>query len=139
MRKRARLPDEHKIDVHVAGRLRALRNAAGMSQETVATALGITFQQVQKMEKGVNRIGAGRAALLANLFGVSIDTLFDGVDLRNGRNKEMSQKIGDIDEFMSSRRGATLVAAFGKLGQAQRSAVVELATALAASANIKDA
>src|SRR5215212_4959897 len=74
-------PDrEHRpspIDVHVGGRVRLRRTLMGMSQERLGEALGLTFQQVQKYERGVNRIGASRLFDLARVLDVPISFFFD--------------------------------------------------------------
>ena len=64
------------IDIHVGSMVRQLRTARGMSQTTLGEKLGITFQQIQKYERGHNRIGAGRLQDIATIFGVDIQTLF---------------------------------------------------------------
>jgi len=66
------------VDHYVATRLRAARLMAKISQEKAAEHLGLTFQQVQKYEKGTNRVGAGRLAALCKLYRVPIAWLFDG-------------------------------------------------------------
>jgi transcriptional regulator with XRE-family HTH domain len=71
------------VDRHVGARLRAARLEAGKSQTEVADALGITFQQVQKYEKGVNRISAGTLYELSRFFAVPVQYFFDG--LRRGK------------------------------------------------------
>jgi transcriptional regulator with XRE-family HTH domain len=71
------------VDKHVGARLRAARLEAGKSQTEVADALGITFQQVQKYEKGVNRISAGTLYELSRLFAAPVQFFFDG--LRRGK------------------------------------------------------
>ncbi len=68
------MPDP--IDLHVGGRLRLARKAAGLSQSRVAKALGISFQQVQKYENGISRLGAGRLYRVARLFNVSVGFFF---------------------------------------------------------------
>lgn len=65
------------IDVYVGGRVRLRRMLIGMSQEKLGDALNLTFQQVQKYEKGVNRIGAGRLYRIAQLLSVSVQFFFD--------------------------------------------------------------
>jgi transcriptional regulator with XRE-family HTH domain len=74
-------PDrEHRpspIDVHVGGRVRLRRTLMGLSQERLGEALGLTFQQVQKYERGVNRIGASRLFDLARVLDVPIGFFFD--------------------------------------------------------------
>lgn len=64
------------FDVKIGARLRTLRNAADVSQESLAAALGVTFQQVQKYEKGANRMSAERLHDVAHALGVSVATLF---------------------------------------------------------------
>lgn len=66
------------IDVHVGSRVRLRRSVLGLSQENIAEALGLTFQQVQKYERGMNRISASRLYQLGQLLDVSINFFFDG-------------------------------------------------------------
>ena len=68
------------IDVHVGGRVRMRRLLLGMNQETLANALGLTFQQVQKYEGGANRVSASRLSAMAEILGVPISYFFG--DLR---------------------------------------------------------
>ena len=68
--------DEKRIDRIVGQNIRMKRTQRKMSQETVGKALGVTFQQVQKIEKGVNRIGAGRLALLASVLDCDVMDLY---------------------------------------------------------------
>jgi transcriptional regulator with XRE-family HTH domain len=74
------------IDVHVGGRIRMRRLLLGMNQETLANALGLTFQQVQKYEGGANRVSASRLSAMADILGVPISYFFgdlqpDGADI----------------------------------------------------------
>src|SRR5271169_1621392 len=64
------------IDVHVGGRVRMRRLLLGMNQETLANALGLTFQQVQKYEHGANRVSASRLSAMADIFAVPISYFF---------------------------------------------------------------
>ena len=80
---RADLPNQRSatsIDGHVGSRLRLRRLEVGMSQEKLAEALGVTFQQVQKYERGVNRIGASRLHQIAQALQVPISFFFEGAD-----------------------------------------------------------
>jgi transcriptional regulator with XRE-family HTH domain len=70
----AKSPD--KIDVEVGQRIRLGRQAANLSQTALADQLGVTFQQVQKYEKGINRVGAGRLTKIAHTLGVPVGSLF---------------------------------------------------------------
>lgn len=76
---RGRLPSgkPNPIDVHVGGRVRLRRTLLGLSQEKLAEALGLTFQQVQKYERGTNRIGCSRLFDLARALDVSISFFYD--------------------------------------------------------------
>jgi len=67
----------HPVDVHVGARVRLRRMILGMSQEMLGKSLGLTFQQVQKYEKGANRIGASRMFELSELLGVPIQFFYD--------------------------------------------------------------
>src|ERR1700760_4170713 len=117
------------IDAQVGNRVRIRRMLIGMSQERLGDTLGLTFQQVQKYEKGVNRIGAGRLFEIARILGVPIDFFYDGV----GAPAE-----GLVDatppgmEFMSSGEGLELSLAFMKIKDPKvRKRVLDLVKSLA--------
>ena len=74
MRKKRR---PNSTDIQVGQSIRAHRLIAGMSQSDLASRLGVSFQQVQKYEKGINRVGAGRLPQIAAIFGIPISALFD--------------------------------------------------------------
>jgi transcriptional regulator with XRE-family HTH domain len=89
-------PDE--IDIHVGELIRTHRLAAGMSQRELAEGAGVTFQQMQKYEKGANRVGAGRLTKIANKL---------GVDASNFLPKEQNAKAGNHELLRLFRnRGA---------------------------------
>src|SRR5271170_1802480 len=69
------------IDIHVGNRIRMRRLLLGMNQETLANALGLTFQQVQKYEGGANRVSASRLSAMADILGVPISFFFGDVQL----------------------------------------------------------
>src|SRR2546423_10096987 len=69
------------VDVEVGHRIRIERLARGLSQTTLANQLGVTFQQVQKYEKGVNRVGAGRLTKIAEVLGITVGTFFTGKEV----------------------------------------------------------
>jgi transcriptional regulator with XRE-family HTH domain len=76
----------HPNDVLVGANIRLHRNAVRMSQSDMATHLGVTFQQIQKYEKGTNRVGAGRLLIIANLLKVPVTAFYDGAKTTaNGR------------------------------------------------------
>jgi transcriptional regulator with XRE-family HTH domain len=69
------------VDVEVGHRIRIERLARGLSQTALANQLGVTFQQVQKYEKGVNRVGAGRLTKIAEVLGVPVGSFFSGKEV----------------------------------------------------------
>jgi transcriptional regulator with XRE-family HTH domain len=89
---------EHRpspIDVHVGSRVRLRRTLLGMSQERLGDALGLTFQQVQKYERGVNRIGASRLFDLSRVLDVPISFFFDDMpDAMGGSATAMRRGLG---------------------------------------------
>ena len=78
----------NEIDAHIGKRLREARLTRGMSQQALGEALGISFQQVQKYERGANRIGGSRLWDISNVLESPIGFFFDGLD-EKGRAKEM--------------------------------------------------
>ena len=77
------------VDIEVGHRIRIERLSRGLSQTALANQLGVTFQQVQKYEKGVNRVGAGRLTKIAEVLGVQVGSFFSGKDmLDGGQSKE---------------------------------------------------
>lgn len=69
----------HPVDVAVGNRVRELRTRAGLSQTDLGLKLGVSFQQVQKYEKGVNRMGASRLIQICEALKVSVNDIFDGI------------------------------------------------------------
>jgi|SRR4051794_24776172 len=74
----AKTKASNAIDAHVGSRVRMRRMMLGMSQEKLGDALGLTFQQVQKYEKGTNRMGASRLQQAADILGVAVPFFFEG-------------------------------------------------------------
>lgn len=70
----------HPVDTAVGARVRELRIRAGVSQVELGRALGVSFQQVQKYEKGANRMGASKLVQISKTLGVSVEALFEGVE-----------------------------------------------------------
>ncbi len=91
------LASADQIDAYVGRRLRARRTELGVSQGRLGRQLGLTFSQVQKYEKGSNRIGAGRLYQLASILGVPVHYFFDGLE---GRALEIQSRtdVPGIDE-----------------------------------------
>jgi len=76
-----RLPSgvTHPVDIYVGDRLRARRTLLGLTQEALAGAVGLTFQQIQKYERGTNRIGASKLFMFSQRLGVSVGYFFEGI------------------------------------------------------------
>lgn len=121
------------IDVHVGTRIRLRRTLLGMSQERLGDALGLTFQQVQKYERGVNRVGASRLFDLSRVLDVPISFFFDDMPdtlsgtaaRRNAGFTDGQDAVGD--DTMSRRETLELVRAYYRIGDpALRKKVFEL-------------
>ncbi|MBU2580399.1 MAG: helix-turn-helix transcriptional regulator [Alphaproteobacteria bacterium] len=126
------------MDIHVGTRVRLRRMLLGMSQEKLGDQLGLTFQQVQKYEKGINRIGASRLFDLAKTLGVPIDYFFEDAPLPAlGMAEDQAgydDKTNDnpVFDFLSTREGLELNKAFVKIGDPRiRKSIVELVRSLA--------
>ncbi len=78
--RRHRFGHPHPVDIHVGSRVRLRRTVLGMSQEKLGEAIGLTFQQVQKYERGTNRIGASRLYELSRVLDVPVDFFFEELD-----------------------------------------------------------
>ena len=124
------------IDIHVGSRVRFRRMLLGMSQEKLGEKLGLTFQQVQKYEKGINRIGASRLFDLAQVLGVSVQFFYEEAPSMDGQPPadRSADKVDEnaIVEFLRSRDGLELNRAFVRISDVKaRRAIVELVRSLA--------
>ncbi|MCA1490740.1 helix-turn-helix transcriptional regulator [Ensifer sp. NBAIM29] len=124
----------HAIDVHVGSRIRLQRVLMGMSQSALAEGLGVTFQQVQKYEKGTNRVGSSRLQAIANILGVPIAFFFQqGPDV-SAQPQDGSEESEEIVQFLTSSEGIALNRSFTKIKDAHvRRTFVRLVEALANS------
>ena len=119
------------IDKHVGSRLRMRRLMLGMSQEKLAEAFGLTFQQVQKYEKGANRMGASRLQQAAHILDVSVPFFFDGAP-GGHKLEEDAPSSAYVNEFVSSEDGLRLIKAFIRIGRpAVRHRIVNLVQEIA--------
>ena len=121
------------IDVEVGKRIRAQRRLLGMSQSALAEKLDLTFQQVQKYEKGVNRVGASRLQCVADSLGVPISHFFDTAAFDNSVSTDAPHVVrNDLVSFLSSEEGLELNRAFTKIKDARtRQKIVNLLKSLA--------
>ena len=112
-------------DIEVGQRIRARRMAKGMSQTELGNLLGVTFQQVQKYEKGVNRVGAGRLVRIAGSLDVPVSFFFGGTDAG-------SEDTRAILGFLDTSYALRLLRAFSRIPQNEvQRAVVDLVESLA--------
>jgi transcriptional regulator with XRE-family HTH domain len=119
------------IDVHVGSRVRIRRVELGMSQGKLGDALGITFQQVQKYEKGTNRIGASRLQHVSGILQVAVAHFFEGTpgQLKAKGNPPSSTYVSD---FIATTDGLTLAKAFTQIKNANvRRQIVKLVNEIA--------
>ena len=126
------------VDTHVGSRVRLRRMLLGMSQERLGDSMGLTFQQVQKYEKGVNRIGASRLFQISKILDVPVQFFFEEApyagDASSSRGMAEPESEGFILEFLNSREGLELNRAFVKIGDAKvRKGLVDLVRALGSS------
>ena len=114
------------IDKHVGSRVRMRRMMLAMSQEKLGDALGLTFQQVQKYEKGTNRIGASRLQQISNILEVPVAFFFEGVQSAHATEKP-DASITNLNEFLARPDGLALVRAFGQIDSSKlRRSIVHL-------------
>ncbi|MGD9766815.1 MAG: helix-turn-helix domain-containing protein [Pseudolabrys sp.] len=119
------------IDQHVGSRVRMRRMMIEMSQEKLGVALDLTFQQIQKYEKGTNRIGASRLQQIATVLQVPVSFFFAGLP-ENGDPADDPAAVA-VRDFLASSDGLALVRAFPRIRTQQlRSRVVALVEELAA-------
>ncbi len=117
----------HPVDVHVGGLVRQRRTLLGMSQADLGKALGLTFQQVQKNERGVNRIGSSRLYQLSLIFGVPVAYFFEEI--------EDDAPARSPDDVMVKRETLELVRAYYRIRDPKvRDALRHMASSLAKGA-----
>lgn len=123
------------IDKHVGARVRMRRMLAGVSQEKLGEALGLTFQQVQKYEKGANRISASRLQQIAGFLEVPVSFFFDGAP---GGEAQPSGGFSDnaaaayISDFLASSEGLQLGKAFSRIKNAKvRRRIIDMIESIA--------
>ena len=120
-------------DKYVGARIRMRRLMLGMSQTGLAQGLDLTFQQIQKYEKGINRVGASRLQQIAHILKVPVEFFFEGAPGVPGEKADVSDaSLAHVSEFLATPDGLTLVAGFVKIRSAKlRRSIVELVSYLA--------
>jgi transcriptional regulator with XRE-family HTH domain len=123
------------VDNYVGSRVRMRRIMLGMSQEKLGEALGLTFQQVQKYEKGTNRVGASRIQQISEILQVPVSFLFDGGPSGTVSSVGLSEGASPayVADFLATSEGLALTRAFTRIGDGRlRRSIVELVEQIAA-------
>lgn len=128
-----RQPDP--VDIHVGGRLRMRRMLVGMSQEKLGESLGLTFQQVQKYEKGTNRIGASRLYKISQILSVPVNFFFESIPVSENSESQFGFSENSSDnfayDFMNSAEGFQLGQAFSMIKDVRiRRRIIDLVRSL---------
>jgi len=122
------------IDTHVGSRVRMRRLILGMSQEKLGDAIGLTFQQVQKYEKGTNRMGSSRLVQIANVLKVPVTFFFEGTP---GQSKldGKAPSPAYVSNFLATSDGLALTKAFMRIKDAKlRHSIVKTVEVIAGNA-----
>jgi transcriptional regulator with XRE-family HTH domain len=122
------------VDKHVGSRVRMRRMMLGMSQGKLGDALGLTFQQVQKYEKGTNRISASRLQQSAHILQVPVTFFFEGTPHQPGQPKEPGDAPSPayVSDFLATSDGLALIKAFTRIKEPKpRRRIVNLVEAIA--------
>jgi transcriptional regulator with XRE-family HTH domain len=118
------------VDKYVGSRVRMRRMMLGMSQEKLGEALGLTFQQIQKYEKGTNRVGASRIQQIAEVLKVPVSFLFEG----GPGSARGAEGFGEGLDFLATSEGLALTRAFTRIADARlRRSIVDLVEQIAAN------
>jgi transcriptional regulator with XRE-family HTH domain len=126
------------IDRHVGSRVRMRRMMLDMSQEKLGAALGLTFQQVQKYEKGTNRIGASRLQQISHILAVPVAFFFEGAPHLQGAGEATKEVPSPayISDFLATSEGLALTKAFMRIKEPKlRRRIVDLVEAIAGEDN----
>jgi transcriptional regulator with XRE-family HTH domain len=122
------------IDKHVGSRVRMRSMMLSMSQEKLGDALGLTFQQVQKYEKGTNRIGASRLQQISNILQVPVEFFFEGAPNVHGASggAKDAASASYISDFLATSEGLSLTRAFTRIKEPKlRRRIVDLVEEIA--------
>jgi len=122
------------VDKYVGSRVRMRRIMLGMSQEKLGEALGLTFHQVQKYEKGTNRVGASRLQQISEILQVPVSFLFDGgpSGATNSEGFSEGSSPAYVSDFLATSEGLALTRAFTRITDAKmRRSIVDLVEQIA--------
>ena len=141
MERHIRFREQSPVDAHIGTRIRMRRMILGMSQEELGAAIGVAFQQVQKYERGVNRVSASRLHALAQVLGVPISFFFDELgpddgDAASGPSERAA--ASDVPDSTSRETLELLRAYYGILDPQLRRGLFEIAKAIARTGSEND-
>ncbi len=130
----------HPTDKHAGQKLRTRRNMLGMSQTKLADALGLTFQQVQKYEKGTNRMGASRLQQISRILDVPVEFFFEGLQHQQKQNGQSdAPSLQYVSDYLASADGLQLTRAFTQISDVSiRRSIVRLIERIAAPEDDSD-
>ncbi len=124
----------HPIDAHVGSRVRLRRTLLGLSQQKLGNSLGLTFQQIQKYERGTNRIGASRLFELSKILNVPMTFFFEDIRSRDstGQHQLADPEAKFEHQFLSRRETLELVRAYYRITDSEvRKRVFEVVKSIA--------
>ncbi|GGY44289.1 helix-turn-helix domain-containing protein [Parvularcula lutaonensis] len=126
----------HQVDLHVGQRLRQRRTLLGMTQQKLADAVGIKFQQIQKYESGANRISASRLWVIARALEVPVSHFFEGLTEEERALHENGEHEDGViaPEVFHQKETIDLIRAYYNLKEAPRKRLLDLAKTLADAA-----
>ena len=122
---------KHAVDVHVGKRIRHRRWMNGTTQQQLAEAVGIKFQQIQKYETGMNRVSASRLWDIAHVLGVPVSFFFEGLDV----DSQIKPKVGDLPgDILTDKEALELLRSYYAIPENQRRRLFDLARVLSEAA-----
>jgi transcriptional regulator with XRE-family HTH domain len=126
---------QRPIDAHVGQKIRQRRRDLGVTQEKLGNLIGVSFQQVQKYEKGINRVRASRLLQIANVLDVTPSFFFEGAQVearRTSTDAKRRVQLADIEHSLNSEEGKSLNEAFAKIANPEiRKGIIYLVKKLA--------
>ena len=127
----------HTVDAHVGGRIRLRRRALKISQQALGEALGLTFQQVQKYERGANRVSASKLHEIARALKTTVSYFFEGLETSPEGDGEGSGLAASVYSFLMSPEGVELATLMPQLRPRLRRELLRLARVLAEGSDAK--
>jgi transcriptional regulator with XRE-family HTH domain len=121
--------EPHLVDIHVGARIRMRRKSMGLSQTQLADSVGITFQQLQKYERGANRVSASKLYGMAVTLQTSVAWFFEGMSALDTAGESDKRTLA-VRRFMATEEGVELASLVPQLPMAQRLQILALAKTL---------